>query len=125
MLPPDYIAQPEIRLGIYRRLAKATDQTEIEALREEIADRFGPLPAVVEQLVDSHLARVMAGALGVSAIIAGPQAIALEFGNGRAPHVEAGGNLYWKGDRLICKRQGDGAGDSSRGSLLELLSELA
>jgi transcription-repair coupling factor (superfamily II helicase) len=122
-LPQDYIPQPEIRLGIYRRLAKAAGRPEVDELREEIADRFGPLPRPVELLLDTHLVRIMAGALDVSAIAAGPQAIAVEFANGQSPDVELDEDLYWKDGRLICRRPGKEA-SGRLDAVLELLSEL-
>jgi len=44
ILPPDYIPQAGERLALYRRLAYAESDADIEALREEMHDRFGRPP---------------------------------------------------------------------------------
>ena len=49
-LPDDYIEQPELKVDIYRRLANADDISVIDQIKEEVDDRFGKLPAPVENL---------------------------------------------------------------------------
>jgi transcription-repair coupling factor (superfamily II helicase) len=44
-LPADYISDEALRLQLYRRLSTMTTRDEIEAVRDEMRDRFGPLPA--------------------------------------------------------------------------------
>jgi transcription-repair coupling factor (superfamily II helicase) len=67
-LPLDYIRESEHRLEIYRKLAQATQRTELEALKRELRDRFGPLHAAVELLVNVHELRVLAAAKQVTAV---------------------------------------------------------
>ena len=43
-LPPDYIASDRLRLEAYRRLAAAADDAAVDAVVEELVDRYGPLP---------------------------------------------------------------------------------
>src|SRR3989441_4148658 len=43
-LSDDYVPDDAARLDLYRRLARAEQPCEIEAVREELRDRFGPLP---------------------------------------------------------------------------------
>jgi transcription-repair coupling factor (superfamily II helicase) len=50
-LPHDYIPSERLRLEAYRRLAGAYDDGAIEAVRQELADRYGPLPDPVERLL--------------------------------------------------------------------------
>ncbi len=50
-LPHDYIPSERLRLEAYRRLAGAYDDSAIEAVRQELADRYGPLPDPVERLL--------------------------------------------------------------------------
>src|SRR2546427_10907102 len=38
-------------LDLYRRLARASEPGEIQAVREELRDRFGPLPDAAERLL--------------------------------------------------------------------------
>ncbi len=44
LLPESYVADVPVRLALYKRLAAAPDNAGIDALTEEIVDRFGPLP---------------------------------------------------------------------------------
>jgi transcription-repair coupling factor (superfamily II helicase) len=67
-LPLDYVRESEHRLEIYRKLAQATQRTELEALQRELRDRFGPLPTSVELLVSVHELRVLAAAKQVTAV---------------------------------------------------------
>jgi transcription-repair coupling factor (superfamily II helicase) len=50
-LPHDYVAEPQQRIEIYRKLAQAEDRAAITALQKEVRDRFGPLPAPTETLL--------------------------------------------------------------------------
>ena len=50
-LPPDYIASDRLRLEAYRRLAAAADDAAVNAVIEELTDRYGPLPEPARRLV--------------------------------------------------------------------------
>jgi len=50
-LPHSYVPEERLRLQAYRRIAGAHDDAEIAAVRDELADRYGPLPAPVENLL--------------------------------------------------------------------------
>ncbi|MET0756516.1 MAG: transcription-repair coupling factor, partial [Mycobacterium sp.] len=50
-LPPDYIASDRLRLEGYRRLAAASDGAAVDAVVEELVDRYGPLPETAQRLV--------------------------------------------------------------------------
>ena len=49
-VPVAFISEPQQRIEIHRKLAQATEKTELETLRQEMRDRFGPLPPSVELL---------------------------------------------------------------------------
>lgn len=51
-IPHDYISSERLRLEAYAKLSGATDLATIEEVRAELADRYGPLPAPVEVLLD-------------------------------------------------------------------------
>ncbi|HEX4866013.1 MAG TPA: transcription-repair coupling factor [Acidimicrobiales bacterium] len=59
-LPRDYVAKEELRLEAYRRLAAVTTDTEVDDIRVEWEDRYGPLPPEAEALL--HVARLRAEA---------------------------------------------------------------
>jgi len=50
-LPPEYVGSEAERLTLYRRLAGLTDESKVEMLTDEIKDRFGAMPAPVENLL--------------------------------------------------------------------------
>ncbi len=50
-LPHEYVPGERLRLEAYRRIAEAADESAIVAVREELADRYGPLPTPVENLL--------------------------------------------------------------------------
>ena len=62
------------RLTLYKRLATAEQAEQIDALLEEITDRFGKLPAQGQTLFDVHRLRVLAKPYGVLKIDAGAEA---------------------------------------------------
>jgi transcription-repair coupling factor (superfamily II helicase) len=68
-----------VRLNLYKRLATADKAEQIDALLEEITDRFGKLPAQGQTLFDTHRLRVLAKPYGVQKIDAGPKLISVAF----------------------------------------------
>jgi transcription-repair coupling factor (superfamily II helicase) len=50
-LPKDYVSREELRLEAYRRLAAVTTETEVDDLRAEWVDRYGPVPGPAEALL--------------------------------------------------------------------------
>jgi transcription-repair coupling factor (superfamily II helicase) len=67
-IPTFYIPQDAVRVTIYRRLLKAADMDEIASLREEMEDRFGPLPEQVRYLADLTAIRNCGGAAGLRSV---------------------------------------------------------
>lgn len=104
-LPDDYIPDPVVRINLYARLAQLASADRIDALHEEIEDRFGPLPEAAEALVGSARLTALAVAAGVTEVVSGPKAMALTFGRRRAEHlsgrVVADDYRRWSGARLI------------------------
>ena len=64
-LPPDYVEAEDVRLEAYRRLSAVRTVDEVEDVRAEWADRFGPLPAPATALLEVALLRVECLRLGV------------------------------------------------------------
>lgn len=50
-VPMSYISEPQQRIEFYRKLAQASEKSDVELLRQEMRDRFGPLPPSVELLL--------------------------------------------------------------------------
>jgi transcription-repair coupling factor (superfamily II helicase) len=78
-LPELYCNDIHERLVIYKRLASCETAAEIDAMQEELVDRFGPTPEPVQALLQSHRLRLLAREKGVRKIDAGPERSTLQF----------------------------------------------
>ena len=67
-IPADYIADQDLRLRLYRRIADLRDETEIDALSSEFQDRFGELPDMLENLFYQMRVKLRAEQAGLSSI---------------------------------------------------------
>jgi transcription-repair coupling factor (superfamily II helicase) len=67
-LPLLYVADPKQRIELYRKLAEITDEEDITRLKAELRDRFGPLPAAVELLLQVAALKLLAAERGISVI---------------------------------------------------------
>ncbi|MCE7798718.1 DEAD/DEAH box helicase [Sphingobium sufflavum] len=76
-LPQDWIPEPDIRIGLYVRLARAEDDAALDTLEDEMVDRFGPLPTLAALLLRNSRIGVLARRVRISRIDAGPAAIAI------------------------------------------------
>jgi len=59
VIPSDYIDDETLRVTAYRRIAGASLESEIDALRDEFRDRFGPLPPALERLLQIARIRIV------------------------------------------------------------------
>ncbi|MDT5321713.1 MAG: hypothetical protein QOD88_4235, partial [Mycobacterium sp.] len=69
-LPPDYIPSDRLRLEGYRRLAAAADDSEVDAVIEELNDRYGALPETAQRLVAVARLRLLCRAAGITEVSA-------------------------------------------------------
>jgi transcription-repair coupling factor (superfamily II helicase) len=79
-----YVSDMNQRLMLYRKVAAARKEEEIDRVLEEAADRYGPLPHSVLNLADYGRIRVMADRLGVEAIDREARTVVLRF----RPHAK-------------------------------------
>jgi transcription-repair coupling factor (superfamily II helicase) len=79
LLPDAYCGDVHARLSLYKRLATVDKADAIDALLEEITDRFGKLPPQGQTLFDTHRLRVLARPYGVAKIDAGPKLMNVSF----------------------------------------------
>jgi transcription-repair coupling factor (superfamily II helicase) len=86
-LPEVYVSDSGQKLHLYRRLSKVKASSEIEALGREMADRFGPLPAEVERLLEAATLRLLGKQLGVERIIIEERAARVNFRHGVIPRM--------------------------------------
>jgi len=68
-LPDSYVPEASQKLHLYRRLSRLEEFDEVESLRDELRDRFGPPPAEVERLLSSAALRLLGTELGVERLI--------------------------------------------------------
>ncbi|MGH3579850.1 MAG: TRCF domain-containing protein, partial [Mycobacterium sp.] len=64
-LPEDYVGREDLRLEAYRRLATVTSQAEVDDIRSEWLDRFGPLPTPAEALLGVGSLRAECARIGL------------------------------------------------------------
>ena len=125
-LPAGYIPDPVVRINLYARLARLKDAAEVDAFEEELADRFGPLPAEAAALASAARLQVLARAAGVRRITAGPQAVAFDLGQSAEAAAQALAetqtSLAWKPGRLLRNGPADEARDHDVVRILEALS---
>ena len=69
-LPPDYIGSDRLRLEAYRRLAAAADDAAVDAVVDELIDRYGPLPEPAQRLVAVARLRLLCRSYGITEISA-------------------------------------------------------
>ena len=67
-LPENYVAEPQHRIEIYRKLAQATEKSALDALQKEMRDRFGPVPPPAELLLAVGELKILASEKSVTAI---------------------------------------------------------
>ena len=67
-LPETYVPDPDERLRLYQRMAAATALEEVEAIGQELRDRFGPPPEPADNLLYILRLRALARQAGVTAI---------------------------------------------------------
>lgn len=83
LIPEDYVADLDVRMSLYRRLADVAAQEEIEGFAAELVDRFGPLPEEVEHLLQIVAIKDLCRRAGVGKIDAGPKGAVVAFRNDR------------------------------------------
>jgi transcription-repair coupling factor (superfamily II helicase) len=95
MLPEAYVRDLPVRLGLYRRIGGLQTEPEIEAMAAELADRFGPLPAEAETLLQVVWLKALCRQVGVEKLDVGPKGIVLAFRGNRFANLA--GLVAWVG----------------------------
>lgn len=79
MIPESYVADLSVRMQLYRRLAGLATRNEIDAFAAELIDRFGPLPASAENLMQVVALKALCRKAGVGKVDAGPKGAVVGF----------------------------------------------
>jgi len=78
-IPDSYISVPMIKMEIYKRIASVQTQEEVDALQEEMAERFGPIPEEALSLLALAEMRVLCRRLSISSLRERRGAVSVEF----------------------------------------------
>ena len=78
-IPEDYVEDPQLRVGLYRRMATLESDDEIEGFAAELIDRFGPMPAEVDQLMKLVAIKALCRRANVEKVDAGPKGVIVAF----------------------------------------------
>ncbi|KZO60514.1 transcription-repair coupling factor [Dietzia cinnamea] len=68
-IPPDYVDGDRLRLEAYRKLSQAREPGDIDAVVEELLDRYGPLPVEARRVVSVARLRLVAQKYRVREIV--------------------------------------------------------
>ena len=88
LIPEQYVSDLSVRLGLYRRIADLADRAEIDAFAAEMIDRFGRLPAEVENLLEVVAIKQLCRLANIERVDAGPKGAVLTFHNNSFSHPE-------------------------------------
>jgi transcription-repair coupling factor (superfamily II helicase) len=108
-VPADYVPYEQAKIDVHRRIAAASEVADVIALREELEDRFGPVPEPLSNLLALQQARIKLGQAGARVVSfrSGRLAIApLEFDSTRAKRLreELPEALYESGKSQVSMR---------------------
>jgi transcription-repair coupling factor (superfamily II helicase) len=71
LIPEDYVPDVHLRLVLYKRIASTPTREELDELKVEMIDRFGPMPPFAQSLFRSTHLKLRAAVLGIRKIDAG------------------------------------------------------
>jgi transcription-repair coupling factor (superfamily II helicase) len=95
-VPHDYVEDERLRIAAYRRIAECGTPGDVEAVRAELRDRYGPLPPSAERLLRIAGLRILCAGKGVRRLETRGGRVVLTRGadylmrDGRFPRLAAG-----------------------------------
>ncbi len=89
LLPDAYCSDVHERLTLYKRMSNCESREDLDAMHEELVDRFGAMPEPAKALLECHALRILARPFGVSRLDATHESVVLQFGkDGRGATVD-------------------------------------
>ena len=88
MIPEAYVKDLGVRLGLYKRIGDLLDKNAVLDMREELIDRFGPIPQEVENLLKTVEIKLLCRLANIEKVEAGAKGILLMFHNNYFPKPE-------------------------------------
>lgn len=136
LIPENYVEDLGVRMSLYRRLADLENEGDIESFAAELIDRFGPVPDVVENLLDIVRIKQMCRIANVDKVEAGPKGAVIGFYKDSPPNLpglmtwmtEARGTVKLRADqKLVTVKAWDSVAQRVRGVqiLMKQLADLA
>ena len=86
-LPDEYIAGADQKMNLYRRISRLQNTADLDALEDELLDRFGPIPPAANRLLASVRLRLLGKALGVEWIRVSETDARVSFPAGSIPRL--------------------------------------
>jgi transcription-repair coupling factor (superfamily II helicase) len=80
LLPDGYCSDVHERLTLYKRLSNCESKEDLEAMHEELVDRFGEMPEPAKALIECHALRILAKPFGISRVDATHESVVMQFG---------------------------------------------
>jgi transcription-repair coupling factor (superfamily II helicase) len=78
-IPNGYIAEENQRLRMYKRAAGVENEAQLEDVRKELEDRYGPVPAPVRYLLSAAALKLLCERIGVLAIDRKRDSVTVKF----------------------------------------------
>jgi transcription-repair coupling factor (superfamily II helicase) len=88
LIPESYVTDLNVRMSLYRRLSTLDNKDEVEAFAAELIDRFGALPADVENLLQLTTVKAHCKKAGIDSLDVGPKGVIVAFRNNTPPNPE-------------------------------------
>ncbi len=88
MIPETYVRDLGVRLGLYKRIGEISDDGGIADMREELIDRFGPIPSEVDNLLKTVEIKLLCRIANIEKIDAGAKGILIAFRNNVFSHPD-------------------------------------
>ncbi|HEY9080883.1 transcription-repair coupling factor [Magnetovibrio sp.] len=136
LIPQSYVSDLNLRMELYRRVARLEDDAQSEAFAAELIDRFGKLPGEVENLLQTVAIKRLCRRAHIDKIDSGPKGAVVSFRNNEFPNpggliryiTEQVGTVKLRPDhKLVIKRAWDGGMDRLKGvsMLVRTLADIA
>ncbi|HOJ11640.1 MAG TPA: transcription-repair coupling factor [Clostridiales bacterium] len=103
----EYINRELQKIEMYKKIASIRDEQDVIDIRDELLDRYGDLPAPVENLVDIAYIKALSGELGITSITEKDGAVILQLRNDKSISFEIIGKLAAKYKRQILFNAGN------------------
>ena len=124
LIPETYVADLDVRLGLYRRLSNLSKKVDFEGFAAELIDRFGKLPPEVNTLLMVVRIKSVCKKAGIGKLDGGPKGATVQFHNDKfiSPQglvefiKKQNGLAKVKDNKLIIKRDWKKNSDKFKGA---------